>query len=393
MTLLKRGPHGSGGLAARLGRVWRMSPGQRSRLLLNRFERFTGRTALWTGPRMLDLVPTRRCNLRCVGCVHYHADGPSDLELGLFRRILDESAPWAIQYRFCSLGEPFLNPHLPEMLELAGRRGVGCNVMTNGTMVTPQLATSVLSSSRIDVFTFSIDGATAQTVERLRVGITYEQLLSGIAAVVEAKRQLAMRAPVIQANFIAMRETIEELADLVRLASEIGIEDINVNYLTVEGRTDMSSSLLGYPDAQRHAFREARRLAEDRRIALHLPPDIADVGFRTRCYLPWDTMIIDTDGTARMCYYSWEESIGDVREGGIRRVWNNAVYRAVRRTIESDSPYYRYCAHCGRRVGYSKEAAHLGKGERNAHLFQFAKGQPGKQVRPPEALRGSRGHG
>jgi hypothetical protein len=84
-----------------------------------------------------------------------------------------------------------------------------------------------------------------------------------------------------------------------------------------------------------------------------------------------------------MCYYSWEESVGNVRtDGGIRRVWNNAIYRAVRGTIESDCPFYRYCAHCSHRVGFSRIEAHVGKNPGNAQLFAFDWDRNGAPPRP-----------
>lgn len=336
-----------------------------------------------TGPRTLDIVPTHRCNLRCVGCVHYETVGPADLSMEFFREILEESAPWAIQYRFCSLGELLLNRDAPEMLRMAGERGIGCNIMTNGMLVTPELADFLVRSARIDTFTFSIDGAKAETVERLRRGLRFDRLLSAIASVAEAKKRHGSSAPVVQGNFIAMRESIEELVDLVRLAADVGIEDVNVNYLMVEGETGLADSLFRHPELQRSVFEEARRVAEETGIVLHLPPDIQDGSSRDRCVLPWDTMIIDTDGTARMCYSSWEESVGNVRtDGGIRAVWNNPVYREVRRTMESRAPFYRYCEHCGRRVGFSCLEAHVGKGEGNAELFRFDWDRPGAPERP-----------
>ncbi len=370
-------------LRTRVERFRRLSFGQRHRFLLNRFERATGAETLRAGPRTLDIVPTHRCNLRCVGCVHYETEGPPDLSIEFFREVLEESAPWAIQYRLCSLGEPFLNRDVPEMLRMAAERGIGCNIMTNGMLVTPELADFLVRSARIDMFTFSIDGAKAETVERLRRGLRFDRLLSGIAAVVEAKKRRGSSVPVVQGSFVAMRESIEELVDLVRLAADVGIEDLNVNYLTVEGETGQADSLFSHPELQRRVFEEARRVAEETGIVLHLPPDIQDDSFRTRCVLPWDTMIIDTDGTARMCYSSWEESVGNVRtDGGIRAVWNNGIYREVRRTIESGSPFYRYCEHCGRRVGFSRLEAHVGKGEGNARLFRFDWDRPGAPERP-----------
>jgi MoaA/NifB/PqqE/SkfB family radical SAM enzyme len=357
---------------ARLRRFRHMSPRQRAQFLLNRIERRLGSRRLLSGPRMLDLVPTRRCNLSCVGCVHYGGGPRDDLSLEFFKSVLEESAPWVVQYRFCSLGEPLLNSNLPEMLALAARAGIGCNVMTNGTLLTPEIAEFLISAARLDILTFSIDGATAETCERLRRGLRFDQLLEGIAAFVEAKRRHGAASPVIQANAVAMRDNIDEFPDLVRLAARLGIEDLNVHYLTVEGEVQLENSLFRTAKLQKEVFEECKAVAQDVGVVLHLPPDVDDVGFRKRCFLPWDTLIIDTDGSARMCYFSWEERVGHiVEDGGIRAVWNNRLYQRVRGTIESDCPHYRYCRHCGYRVGYSSVEAHVGKNRDTADLFAF----------------------
>ncbi|MFH1501607.1 MAG: radical SAM protein [Candidatus Eisenbacteria bacterium] len=368
---------------SRLRRFSRLTSAQRNQLLLNRYERRFRSTTLRSGPRMLDLVPSHRCNLRCVGCVHYDNEGPGDLELPFFRAILEESAPWVVQYRFCSLGEPLMNKDMPEMLELAARAGVGCNLMTNGTLLTPELAEHLIARARLDILTFSIDGATAETCERLRRGLKFDRLLEAVSSVVEAKRRHGVDRPVVQANAIAMKDNIDELSDLVRLAGSVGIEDLNVHFLTVEGEVASSSSLFDDPALQKRAFDDARRVGQELGVVLHLPPDIEEEGFGARCYLPWDTLIIDTDGTARMCYFSWEESVGNViDDGGIRAVWNNALYQKVRGTIETECPFYKYCAHCGYRVGYSRREAHEGKSDANAHLFSFDWERPDAPPRP-----------
>ncbi|MBD3348250.1 MAG: radical SAM protein [Candidatus Eisenbacteria bacterium] len=370
-------------VVARLRRFASLSSRQKTQLLLNRAERRLGAGRLRSGPRMLDLVPTHRCNLRCVGCVHYDNEGPGDLELGFFREILAESAPWVVQYRFCSLGEPLMNRDLPEMLELAARAGIGCNLMTNGTLLTPELAEHLVARCKIDILTFSIDGATAETCERLRRGLKFDDLMEAVTSVVESKRRHGAGRPVVQANAIAMKDNADELPDLVRLAARLGIEDLNVHYLTVEGRTQWENSLFSDPDRQKEIFDEMKRVGDELGVVTHLPPDVRDAEFMQRCYLPWDTLIIDTDGTARMCYFSWEEPVGNVVEdGGIRAVWNNALYRKVRETIETDCPFYRYCAHCGYRVGYSRREAHEGKSGDNEKIFSFDWDRPDAPPRP-----------
>ncbi len=370
-------------LQARLRRFCETTPRKQLEVIINRLERRAGRLRTLSGPQRIDIIPTYKCNLRCVGCVHYQTEGPKDLQIDLFKKILDETAPWVIQYKFCSIGEPFLNRQVPEMMEMAGRRGVGFMLVTNGTLVTPELAEHIITKTRTDVLTFSVDGARAETCEGLRRGLSFEKLINGISAVAEAKKRHSLSRPVIQANFVAMSDNSPELPDLVRLAAKIGIDEVNVNYLTVEGETEFSNSLFDKPDLQRNIWAEARAAADEVGIPLHLPTDISNTNCCQKCIFPWDTMIIDTDGTARMCYFSWEEAIGNVNiDGGVRAVWNNPIYQKVRATIESDDPFYRYCDICGRRKGWSDKQAHIGKNDSNAEMFTFNWNCPGAPAKP-----------
>jgi MoaA/NifB/PqqE/SkfB family radical SAM enzyme len=271
------------------------------------------------------------------------------------------------------------------MLERSGKRGVPATIVTNGTLIDADLAEFLVTRTRTSVLTFSIDGSKAETCEKIRRGLGFERLLDAVRFVVDSKKRHRRNRPLVSCNFVAMRENIEELPDLVRLASEIGIEEINVNYLTVEWEAGLESSLYKHRDLQEKMFGEARRASEETGVVLHLPPDIraggeagsrkkGSVPFLGRCEFPWDTMIIDTDGTVRLCYMAWEESIGNVKtDGGILRVWNSPAYRKVRETIGGEKPHYRYCAHCGRQRGYSRIEAHLGKTGENAEMFGFEK--------------------
>ena len=140
----------------RLDRFRGLTPRRQASLLLNRIERSLGKSRLWSPPQRLDIVPTHRCNLRCVGCVRYEGEGPKDLDLDFFREILEESAGWVIDYKFCSIGEPFLNQKLPEMLRLAAERGCNCTIVTNGGSLTyvpepTSLAMLALASAAICV--------------------------------------------------------------------------------------------------------------------------------------------------------------------------------------------------------------------------------------------------
>src|SRR3954465_12579820 len=78
-------------------------------------------------PRHLQLEVTSACNLSCAMClVSYRpridrATGAFSMEL--FRRLRDEP-PSVERLPLQGLGEPLLQPHLMEMVELATARGI-----------------------------------------------------------------------------------------------------------------------------------------------------------------------------------------------------------------------------------------------------------------------------
>jgi hypothetical protein len=66
----------------------------------------------WGFPTILQVEPTSRCNLRCKLCpVGTGLGRPvGDMDLPMFRRIIDELGEYLLLIMFWDWGEPFLNP-------------------------------------------------------------------------------------------------------------------------------------------------------------------------------------------------------------------------------------------------------------------------------------------
>ena len=116
--------------------------------------------------RVLQLHPTRRCNLRCLHC--YSSSGPKErdgLSVALLRTAIRQAA--ALGYRVLSVsgGEPLLYAGLRELLAEAKRCGLYTTVTTNGML----LDSARLGGLRelVDFFAISIDGE-RETHNRLR---------------------------------------------------------------------------------------------------------------------------------------------------------------------------------------------------------------------------------
>jgi molybdenum cofactor biosynthesis enzyme MoaA len=126
------------------------------------------------------------CNLTCRHCFiscspHNHAF--EFLRLGQVRRALEESVPLGVKEYYFTGGEPFLNPELTAMLELALGYGPA-TVLTNGTVLKDgwlrRLRRAEEASPYSLEFRVSLDGCTAAENDPVRGAGTFERTLRGV---------------------------------------------------------------------------------------------------------------------------------------------------------------------------------------------------------------------
>src|SRR5436309_8757450 len=124
-------------------------------------------------PTFLQVEPVGQCNLRCQMCpIQFRRDGPpygppAFMDFELFARLLDEF-PDLEELRLQGLGEPMMHPRFFEMVALAAGRGIKVGTNTNLTLLTARRAELCVTSGLAELHA-SIDGATAETYERIRV--------------------------------------------------------------------------------------------------------------------------------------------------------------------------------------------------------------------------------
>jgi molybdenum cofactor biosynthesis enzyme MoaA len=131
------------------------------------------------------------CNLTCVHC--FISCSPKNhafefLTLDEVRRRLDESVPLGVKEYYFTGGEPFLNPEMTAILELALGYGPA-TVLTNATAFTAKnldrLAAAEAASPFSLEFRVSIDGFTAEANDPIRGEGSFARALRGVAMLVE----------------------------------------------------------------------------------------------------------------------------------------------------------------------------------------------------------------
>lgn len=165
-------------------------------------------------PTRFAVEVTAECNIACAMCHHPSMRRPKGrMPFELWKRCADQIAEISpdTQCWFSFCGEPLLEPELLiSMLDYAKSIGLeSLNVNTNGMLLTPDIAESLLAS-RADLIVIGIDGFSKETFEKIRVKADRDVVFDNVEnLLVERKKRES--GPEIQVQFIEMEENKHEL--------------------------------------------------------------------------------------------------------------------------------------------------------------------------------------
>jgi radical SAM protein with 4Fe4S-binding SPASM domain len=313
-------------------------------------------------PSHLQLEITAACNLRCMMCLVRYRPPVNKLAGAmrpeLFHRLLGE-LPGLSRLTLQGLGEPLLSPYLMEMVTTAVTRRITVGFNSNATLLNRRRAEELVDS-RVDWLHVSLDGATAAAYEAVRDGADFDAVVANLAGLVAAKRAAGSATPWIRVVFVAMRDNVGELPDLVRLLARVGVDELHVQNLSHSfSDADPAGRYAGIrqftarqalwtgADSERaaDAFAEAGRVAREHGLQLRLPQVVAapiiDRPGVPGCSWPWDAAYITSAGVVQPCCMVMGDdrvSLGRLSEQSFPQIWAGEPYREFRRRLTGNDP-------------------------------------------------------
>lgn len=317
-------------------------------------------------PSYIQLEPVGQCNLRCQMCpIQFRQDGPPHgpaafMDFELFTRVVDD-LPTLTELHLQGLGEPMMHPRFFEMVRYAGDRGITVTTNTNATLLTEERAERCVTSG-LEWIHISLDGATAETYERIRDRAHFDRVMRNLGRLRDVKRRMGSARPRIRLVSVAMRQNLHEIPDLVRIAHDHGIEVMFVQHLCHDFgesslpahyapmREFVQQQTLTDEDPARVAqwFGEAARVARELGVDLRLPTPkprghAEQTRGRARCDWPWHGPYLSYQGYSMPCCMIAtpdRHNFGKVKDGArsVTDIWNGAEYEAFRAALDSDTP-------------------------------------------------------
>ena len=315
---------------------------------LNLKEIEAGQTILESYPRRLVFELTNACNLNCVMCGRNAADFKmTAFDMDVFRSF-EPLMDTIEEITLMGWGEPTIHPHFNEMLEIINNHSARKYFCSNG-MNLKNIKESIFKYN-VDVFAVSVDGATYETNARIRRGSDLNVIKEDLKSIVQERNSRNLKYPWINFVFCAMASNIHELPDLVRLAAEIGIEEVKVVYLTVFNEELLDETLWGKEELVKEVFAEAEKVGEETGIVLKLPhisgEDIGGENFHKECFVSWRDFFLGSDGYVRPCMSTPVKFFKYDSQKPFMDIWNSPEYQEYRKNVNDNAKMDDPCKRC-----------------------------------------------
>lgn len=285
-----------------------------------------GNVHLSAKPISASIEPANYCNLSCPHCpTGRKLIDKTDKRLTLsdFKQYIDLLLPELMYLNLYFQGEPLLNKDLPEMIRYASEKGVFTCVSTNGTALTEEVVKNIKESG-VGRFIICLDGATADSYSKYRIGGDFNKVINSISLSVRYGLPLEVQC-------LLLSTTENEIDELKSLCKSLGVKRL------VFKKAQFYEDFL--------VPKNPKFLRYKRDASGNLIPKAE---LKNKCWRLFSTIVIDVDGNVPACCFdkSAKYCFGNLKDASLKDVWLGTKANKFRQAVLNNRRGIDICRNC-----------------------------------------------
>lgn len=292
-------------------------------------------------PKSVDLSITTKCNLRCKHCSHFSSgsDVETDLPTSEWLKFFEELTRCAVMDVCLQGGEVFCREDLKELIEGIVKNRMRFSILSNGTLITDEMAAFIASTKRCDSIQISIDGSVPITHEALRGKGTFLKAINGLKLLQKHQIPATVRVTIFRNN---VRE-LEQIAKL--LFEDLGLGGFSTNCASHMGLCRKNAEIVQLTSEEQTIAMEALIKLNQKynnRISAAAGPlanvkhwnkmltafenksdPISGGGYLTSCGGPNSKIAVLADGSIVPCLQLSHIVLGQMNHDDLKEIWQN----------------------------------------------------------------------
>lgn len=232
-------------------------------------------------------------------CEHSHWDEPNrDMTLDQFKYIVDQF-PDLKWIGLTGIGESFLNKGFIQMLEYVKSKDIFVEMYDTFFFIDEKLARKLIELG-IDRIFASIDAASKETYESIRVGSNYNRIWKNVKRFSDLKKEMGCtHYPELCFHYITFKDNIHEVEDYLQLIHDLDIDVHFVQYARLLHKyKEVEDLFIEIPEkTQRDILRKGKELGINILWNANLPKNKPPIHTCTAWFMPF----IFVTGDVQVC--------------------------------------------------------------------------------------------
>lgn len=258
------------------------------------------------------------CNLGCLHCCEEAGHSmPDEMTKEQALDFCEQIAELNIPYMAISGGEPLLCPHFFDVCESIRSHNISLKIETNGEFIDEKTALK-LTDLKLRSVQISLDGATAETHERLRVEGDWDKAI-------QACKYLVKNGGNTEIVFVPTKFNIHEVGDVIDLAYSLGSYGVYTGKIMRIGRAAKNWDILSPSEEEYEKFfevlKEKTAAYEGKMKVYYYPYDvIEELKYRLEC--PSASLLVVPNGKVKLIG-PLPFICGDLKKESLSQIWGN----------------------------------------------------------------------
>ena len=287
-------------------------------------------------PRQVQIEITNRCNMDCSMCPREVLDIELEhMEWDKFLVVVNKLRERE-NITLTGWGEPFLHPHIFDMIAFCKERGHRVMITSNGLFQKEEILEQILLAG-IDELTFSIDRVEKSGVSK---GHTNEKVFKNIEKIMKFRKD---KKPSVRLQATLHRGFEKDLYGVIKYGARIGCEAVNVGRVDRKHAPDLERP---NPSEEKRIFFEADRIANLHNIRLDWLQYSVGTGIirffyrllRKKlhksgkyCLKTFDYAYVSREGYITPCCLLPDVKMGNLINEDLETIWKNVKFNDFRK--------------------------------------------------------------
>ena len=258
------------------------------------------------------------CNLGCLHCCEESGHSmPDEMNKDEALDFCRQIAELDIPYMAISGGEPLLCPHIFDVCEFIRDKKISLKIETNGEFIDERTAHK-LAELKMRSVQISLDGATAETHERLRLRGDWEKAVAASKLLIE----YGVNTEIV---FVPTQFNIHEIGEIIDLAYSLGVYGFYTGKTMRIGRAAQNWDILCPSDDEYAEFfdvlQQKTAQYKGKMKIYHYPYDvIEELKYRLQC--PSASLLVVPNGKVKLIG-PLPFICGDLKKQSLSQIWEN----------------------------------------------------------------------